>query len=585
GAVQVTGDCSAFGCWCSTAGGTEPHCVMSLCVDGPDTIPWAHDICWQGERYHCDAQGGIVAAHCPGNQTCVPTPQPHCAGEGTPGSCPPSGQADICLDEGTIAHCSGGQVVSSGSCAMYGAYCVDDALETRCVFSLCPPVGKTKICLDDHLIADCDDGALGASGDCSAFGCWCSTAGNTEAHCVLALCVDSPDQIPVPHDICFDGKRYHCDGSGTAQELPLAAELCNAADDDCDGSADEGFGIGTACSTTAGSCTAWGELVCTLDGTGTVCSAPAPEGSPETCNGADDDCDGVADEGFSLGTPCVLGSGGCAAAGVMACAADGTGIVCDAEPLPLATETCNGLDDDCDGEPDNGFDVGVPCSEGEGLCLTGGTIQCQADGTAACSATPISCDDGDPCTSDTCDPSMGCRNEPLPGCCTTDAQCGAGKHCQDGQCVCGALGPATCQGDQLVAVDECGTMVVLETCAEGCAAAACCPPGTHADEDDCLPTVVGEDTAGGADTADADTTVAGEIGSGEGRAEADSDGSGFRIEAGPGSTPPAAGGGCTSGAPMPSAWLVSLASLLLLLGGSLSARIFSRGFRRPPGRA
>jgi hypothetical protein len=76
-------------------------------------------------------------------------------------------------------------------------------------------------------------------------------------------------------------------------------ETCNALDDDCDGSVDEMFGCvqnapvncTTACGTMGtGHCSA----SCTLP-TGTMCSVPL-----ETCNGTDDDCDGVADEDIQV---------------------------------------------------------------------------------------------------------------------------------------------------------------------------------------------------------------------------------------------------------------------------------------------
>src|SRR5262249_14920199 len=39
-------------------------------------------------------------------------------------------------------------------------------------------------------------------------------------------------------------------------------------------------------------------------------------GAPERCNGVDDDCDGDADEGFDLGAACTVGSGSCQRSGV-----------------------------------------------------------------------------------------------------------------------------------------------------------------------------------------------------------------------------------------------------------------------------
>ena len=70
----------------------------------------------------------------------------------------------------------------------------------------------------------------------------------------------------------------------------------------------------------------------------------------ETCNGVDDDCNGSVDEGFGQTT---CGVGACEVT-VDDCVA---GVPQTCTPGTPSAEACNDLDDDCDGVVDNGFDI------------------------------------------------------------------------------------------------------------------------------------------------------------------------------------------------------------------------------------
>ena len=75
-------------------------------------------------------------------------------------------------------------------------------------------------------------------------------------------------------------------------------ETCDGEDDDCDGVTDNGFpGLNQSCSRDTGACATFGQFVCNTTMDGVVCNAPDPTtGSPEICNGEDDNCDGLTDE-------------------------------------------------------------------------------------------------------------------------------------------------------------------------------------------------------------------------------------------------------------------------------------------------
>lgn len=136
--------------------------------------------------------------------------------------------------------------------------------------------------------------------------------------------------------------------------------------------------------------------ICDVNDPPAACSPTPPNGSfsttnctptTEICNGTDDDCNGQIDDGFDIGASCFSGVGACQNSGVKICSDTGAGTVCNATPGSPATETCNGVDDDCNTQIDNGFDVGVGCSVGIGACQRNGLKVCTGDGAGtACNA-------------------------------------------------------------------------------------------------------------------------------------------------------------------------------------------------------
>jgi hypothetical protein len=180
-----------------------------------------------------------------------------------------------------------------------------------------------------------------------------------------------------------------CDDTA-ATVFPGGVEACDGRDDDCDGVADNGFELGETCEVGVGACASTGAWICNDQG-GRACSAVPLSPGVEACNGRDDDCDGVADNGFELGETCEVGVGACASTGAWICNDQG-GRACSAVPLSPGVEACNGRDDDCDGVADNGFELGEPCEAIDGDCRQSGSWSCGDDGARRCIGVgPVDC--------------------------------------------------------------------------------------------------------------------------------------------------------------------------------------------------
>ena len=137
------------------------------------------------------------------------------------------------------------------------------------------------------------------------------------------------------------------------------AESCNGLDDDCDSTTDEDFTTkGQSFDGSDSDQCLNGTYTCKADGTGVECVNEVPQDWPgyeESCNGLDDDCDAAIDEDFSTkGQACDGGDSDQCLNGTNTCKTDGSGVECVNENPSGIAETCNGLDDDCDGSIDEG---------------------------------------------------------------------------------------------------------------------------------------------------------------------------------------------------------------------------------------
>ncbi|MHC4839327.1 MAG: MopE-related protein, partial [Planctomycetota bacterium] len=197
-------------------------------------------------------------------------------------------------------------------------------------------------------------------------------------------------------------------------------------DDDCDGRTDEDpelTAVEATCETGSPGRCADGTPACV--GGAPACVAREQPGD-EACNNVDDDCDGQTDEG--LGT-ITCGVGACRVEAPI-CVAGAAG---GCEPGRPAAEICNRIDDDCDGRIDEL--LGADPRLAGGVCETGllgacalGALECDA-GEVRCVPTepaPELCNDVD----DDCDDAIDEAIAPV--------TCGVGQcertvsGCQDG---------------------------------------------------------------------------------------------------------------------------------------------------------
>jgi hypothetical protein len=220
---------------------------------------------------------------------------------------------------------------------------------------------------------------------------------------------------------CRSGMRFCVSGTFTRcldQVMP-AVESCNDADDDCNGVVDDIASQSCEVSGTVGGCGAAGTIVCRE-------GAPSCELSQivsvESCNGADDDCDGKTDEGIS-GTCFPEGASGCEEQGdgLFAChgvCVTGTlscssGSVRCAGATTPGVEKCGGspaFDEDCDGA----VDEDCPCTAGSSQACYGGPPAAIAEGgTGPCGPGTQSCSSGTmgPCTSQSLPVPEDCANQ------------------------------------------------------------------------------------------------------------------------------------------------------------------------------
>lgn len=296
------------------------------------------------------------------------------------GAAPSADKPSKCYGGGSS--CTNGKQCCSGTCT--NRRCAPEVVPECAVGADCP--GGDTACR----VRTCTNGRCGTSN--APFGT--ALASQTAGDCRTVVCdgtggvttiaddTDRPDDgNQCTDDICVGGVPSHpskpagtpcsqnggtlCNGSGTCVPDPCAnlddSNQCTA--DQCVNGSPVHVNLpaGSACDQNGGS-------VCNGAGLCVVCVP----GSTQACY---------------TGPGGTAGVGSCAA-GVQSCLPDGSGYgACEGEVTPTA-ETCNGRDDNCNGVPDDGA-VCPPIANGTSACASGQCVVGSCNpGFADCDGNP-----------------------------------------------------------------------------------------------------------------------------------------------------------------------------------------------------
>jgi hypothetical protein len=508
--------------------GSAGICVRGVAVSCDDADRCTDDRCDEEMRGACLRSTRDADRDLHGDPTCPATggiPADDC-NEASPDVFP--GAPEVCngLDDDCAAGCDDGFACCRGAIETCATDCGTEGARTcdaGCEWGACVPPAELCNGLDDDCSGTADDGlecVQGATQPCIT-DCGSTGAQTCDSTCSWGACVAPADVCNGLDDDCsgtaddglecIGGSTTPCDTacgtvgarlcdltSCTLDACTPPAEGCNSRDDDCDTRVDEMLecvpGETGSCTTTCGST---GTHTCGSTCTFGTCTPPA-----EICNGADDDCDGTIDDGFT----CVPGATtscatGCGTTGTQTCSA-----MCRWGGCRAPTDVCNGRDDDCDSMCD---ELSACCAGTTGTCTTTcgstGSRTCSgACGWTACAAPAEVCNGIDDDCNGVCDDGGACCAGRSGACTTT---CGTtGSRVCSSSCAWGTCAPPaeTCNG----ADDDCDGMVddgfacapgAMQTCPTACGTTgsrvctaacgwpACTPPAEACNglDDDC----------------------------------------------------------------------------------------------------
>jgi len=204
------------------------------------------------------------------------------------------------------------------------------------------------------------------------------------------------------------------------------------------------------------------------------------------------------------GVQCSTGKLGVCALGVTECGGGGAQVTCQQTEQP-SPEKCNGVDDDCNGQVDNG----ATCPESGYVCDNGkcvphcGPIEYPCFSGSSCDPTSGLCIDpscvgvtcgaglicqsgkcGTPCTGVVCPNGQTCEGNACVDLCAS-VTCPSGQVCAEGVCLpsCGQCGGITCTAP--LACDSTSGQCADPSCSSAC------PSGTHCSSGSCVDNCAG----------------------------------------------------------------------------------------------
>jgi hypothetical protein len=295
--------------------------------------------------------------------------------------------------------------------------CTEDGLDVECVneskmdiVDVCDGMDNDCDGTADEDFPDLDKPCDSDDEDQCETGTWTCTQDGTSVECINESDVDIKDlcdgldndcdgsvdeDYPLLSTACDSDDTDQCangtwtcteDGEGVEcinEEAVDIQEICDYEDNNCDGSIDEGFPLlGAECDGLDGDLCENGTGTCTQDGAGVECVNEDPVGILDVCDGLDNDCDGDIDEDFTLkGEPCDGDDADLCINGTWTCTEDHSGLECVNENPVGIPEICDGVDNDCDNEIDEGFSLkGQECDSDDGDLCKNGTFTCTGDG-------------------------------------------------------------------------------------------------------------------------------------------------------------------------------------------------------------